>query len=99
MHDCFRGGADVWVSKVFVSTVARRPYPRGVIGSTVGAYPRGTGSNLVEGNGHFFPSYRQLYLSSFSDTHTHTHTRLALSFHFDIHAHTHACTHTQIHKY
>ena len=27
----------------------------------------------VEGNGHFFPSYRQLYLSSFSDTHTHTH--------------------------
>ena len=40
-------------------------YPRGVIGSTVGAYPRGTGSNPVEGNGHFFPSYRQLYLSSF----------------------------------
>ena len=26
------------------------------------------------GNGHFFPSCRQLYLSSFSDTHTHTHT-------------------------
>ena len=51
-----------------------RAYPRGVIGSTVGAYPRGTGSNPVEGNGHFFPSYRQLYLSSFSDTHTHTHT-------------------------
>ena len=50
------------------------PYLRGVIGSTVGAYPRGTGSNPVEGNGHFFPSYRQLYLSSFSDTHTHTHT-------------------------
>ena len=44
------------------------PYLRGVIGSTVGAYPRGTGSNPVEGNGHFFPSYRQLYLSSFSDT-------------------------------
>ena len=49
------------------------PYLRGVIGSTVGAYPRGTGSNPVEGNGHFFRSYRQLYLSSFSDTHTHTH--------------------------
>ena len=49
------------------------PYLRGVIGSTVGAYPRGTGSNPVKGNGHFFPSYRQLYLSSFSDTHTHTH--------------------------
>ena len=28
----------------------------------------------VEGNGHFFPSYRQLCLSSFFDTHTHTHT-------------------------
>ena len=42
--------------------------------STMGAYPRGTGSNPVEGNGHFFPSYRQLYLSFFSDTHTHTHT-------------------------
>ena len=26
------------------------------------------GSNPIEGNGHFFPSYRQLYLSSFSDT-------------------------------
>ena len=36
----------------------------------MGAYPRDTGSNPVEGNGHFFPSYRQLYLSSFSDTHT-----------------------------
>ena len=46
------------------------PHLRGVllIGSTMGAYPRGTGSNPVEGNGHFFPSYRQLYLSSFSDT-------------------------------
>ena len=32
------------------------------------AYPRGTGSNPVEGDGRFFPSYRQLYLSSFSDT-------------------------------
>ena len=55
---------------MFVSTDARRPYPRGVIGNTVGAYRRGTGSNPVDGNGHFFPSYRQLYLSSFSDTHT-----------------------------
>ena len=27
------------MSKVFVSTDARRPYPRGVIGSTVGTYP------------------------------------------------------------
>ena len=60
---------------VFVSTDGRRACLRGVIGSTMGEYPRGTGSNLLEGNGHFFPSYRQLYLSSFSDTHTHTHTR------------------------
>ena len=29
-----------------------------------------THTHRVEGNGHFFPSYRQLYLSSFSDTHT-----------------------------
>ena len=53
---------------MFVSTDARRPYPCGVIGSMVGAFPRGTGSNPVEGNGHFFPSYCQLYRSSFSDT-------------------------------
>ena len=53
---------------MFVLSDARRAYPRGVIGSTVGTYPRGTGSNPVEGNGHFFPSYSQLYLSSFSDT-------------------------------
>ena len=32
----------------------------------MGAYPRGKGSNTVEGNGHFFRSCRQLYLSSFS---------------------------------
>ena len=51
----FRGGSGGGVSEVFVSTDARQAYPRGVIGSTVGAYPRGTGSNPVEGNGHFFP--------------------------------------------
>ena len=39
---------------MFVSTDAMQPYPRGVIGSAVDAYPRGTGSNPVEGNGHFF---------------------------------------------
>ena len=56
------------MSKVFVSTDVRRACRRGVIGNTMGAYPRGTGSNPVEGNGHFFPTYRQLYLSPFSDT-------------------------------
>ena len=70
----FRDRADGWVSEVFHSTDARRACRRGAIGSTMGAYPRDTGSNLVEGNGHFFPSYRPLYLSSFFDTHTHTHT-------------------------
>ena len=64
------------MSEVFVSTDARRACSRGVIGSTMGTYPRGTDLNPVEGNGHFFPSccHWQLYLSSFSDTHTHTHT-------------------------
>ena len=75
----FHDRADEWVSEVFVSTDGRRACRRGVIGSTMGAYPRDTGSNPVEGNGHFFPSYRQHYLSSFSDTHTHTHA----------HTHTH----------
>ena len=89
----FHEGAGGWVSEVFVSTDARRACPRGVIGSTVGAYPRGTGSNPVEGNGHFFPSCRQLYLSSFSDTRTHarTHTRT------HTHTHTHTLTHTHTH--
>ena len=62
-----------WVSEVFVWTDARRACPRGVIGSTMGAYPRGTGSNPVEGNGHFFRTCCQLYLSSFPDTYKHTH--------------------------
>ena len=39
---------------------------RGVIGSTIGVHPRDTGLNPVKGNGHVFPSCRQLYLSSFS---------------------------------
>ena len=34
----------------------------------------GDDTHPVEGNGHFFPSHRQLYLSSFSDTNAHTHT-------------------------
>ena len=71
-----------------------------LIGSTVGAYPRGTGSNPVEGNRHFFPSYRQLYLSSFSDTHTHTHTthaRTQTDRQTDRHTHTHARTHGRTH--
>ena len=37
-----------------------------------------------QGNGHFFPSCRRLYLSSFSLSHTHTHT----------HTHTHIYTHS-----
>ena len=53
---------------MFVSTDGRRACRRGAIGSIMGAYPRDTGSNPVEGNGHFCPSHHQLYLSSFSDT-------------------------------
>ena len=53
---------------MFHSTDAIRTCHRGAIGSTMGAYPRDTGSNPVEGNGHFFPSYRQLSLSSFFET-------------------------------
>ena len=60
---------------MFVSTDGRRACRRGVIGSTMGAYPRDTGSNPVEGNGHFFPSYRQLYLSSFSEADTRRPTQ------------------------
>ena len=98
----FHDRADGWVSKVFVSTDGRRACCRGVIGSTMGAYPRDTGSNSVEGNGHFFPSYRQLYLSSFSDnthTHTHTHVRSHVHMHAHTHTHTHAHTHTHTHTH
>ena len=72
------------MSKVFVSTDARRACPRGVIGSTMGVYPRGTGSNPVQGNGHFFRSCRQLYFPSFSHTHTHTHTPFVWHFLFTV---------------
>ena len=41
--------------EVFIRTNTRRACSRGVIGSTMGAYPRGKGSNPVEVNGHFFP--------------------------------------------
>ena len=68
-------------------------HTRGVIESTMGAYPRGTGSNPVEENGRFFHSCRQLYLSSFLwHTHTHTHTQTRTN--------THTHTHTkQTHKH
>ena len=91
MHDC----VSRWRWRVSVWSVCfdwrEACLTRGVIGSTMGAYPRGTGSNPIEGDGHFFPSCRQLYLSSFSDTHTHTHTHT--------HSHTHMRTHLHIHTY
>ena len=79
MHDCFAVELTGECLKCSFRLTRGGPYLRGVIGSTVGAYPRGTGSNPVEGNGHFFPSYRQLYLSSFSDTQTHTHIHLIIA--------------------
>ena len=84
-----------WVSEVLVSTATRRACSRGVIRSTMGAYPRGTGSDPRRGEGHFFPSYRQLYLSSFSDTHTHTHTCMHACMH--TYTHVRACTHIHVH--
>ena len=74
MHDCFAIELMGECLKCFIRLTRDVPCRRGAIGSTMGAYPRDTGSNPVEGNGHFFPSYRQLYLSSFFDTHIHTHT-------------------------
>ena len=41
------------MSEVFVSNDVRCACSRGVIASTLGAYPRGTGSNPVEGMGTF----------------------------------------------
>ena len=76
MHDCFAVELTGECLKCSFRLTRGGPYLRGVIGSTVGAYPRGTGSNPVEGNGRFFPSDRQLYLSSFSDTHAHMHSHL-----------------------
>ena len=88
------------VSDVFVSTDARRACYHIVIGSTMGAYPRGTGSNPVEGNGHFFPSCRQLY-HRLSLIHTHTHARADAHAHTharaDADAHTHICTQKHTH--
>ena len=76
---------------MFVSTDGRRPCRRGVIGSTVGAYPRGTGSNPVEGNEHFFPhTVSSIFRLSLTHTHTHTDTQT----HTHSHTHTHTHTHT-----
>ena len=101
MHDCFTVELTGECLNCSFRLTRGGPYLRGVIGSTVGAYPRGTGSNPVEGNGHFFPSYRQLYLSSFSDTHTHTHTHTTQHTHMrtyaQAHTHTHTHTHTNTH--
>ena len=61
------------MSEVFVSTDARRACPRDVIKHG------GRVSQRYRFESHrgewalFFPSCRQLYLSSFSDTNTHTH--------------------------
>ena len=68
MHDCFTMELAGECLKCLFRLTQGVPRPRGVFGSTMGVYPRDTGSNPVEGNGRFFPSYRQLYLSSFSDT-------------------------------
>ena len=61
--------------EVFVSTGTRRACSRGVIGSTMGAYPRGTCSKYVQGNGHIFPhTVSSIFRLALTHTHTHTHT-------------------------
>ena len=76
----FHDGAAGWVSEVFVRTDARRACSRGVIGSTMGAYPKGTGSNPVEGNGCFF-SLMLTALSFVFLWHTRTRTRARAHVH------------------
>ena len=53
------------MSEAFVSTDTRRACPGGVIGSTVGMYPRGTGSNPVEGNEPFSTAERSERVENF----------------------------------
>ena len=48
----------------------------------------------LRGEWALFSSCRQLYLSSFSDTHTHTHGRARAHTHTHTHTHTYAHTHT-----
>ena len=66
----FHDGAGWWVSEVFVSTDARRACHRGVFGSLMGAYPRGTGSN--QGMGTFFLIPSALSFAFLRHTYTHT---------------------------
>ena len=97
----FHDRADGWVSEVFVSTDGRRACRCGVIGSTMGAYPRGTGSNPVEGNRHFFsriPSALSFVFLWQTDRHTHPCTHARRHTHTRAHTHTHTHnTHTHTH--
>ena len=85
--------------EVHVSTDARRACSCGVIGSMMGAYPRGTGSNPVKGNGHFFSFHASSSIFRLSLTHTHTHTCADAHTHIHTHTHAHARTHTDISVY
>ena len=69
------------MSEVFVSNDARCTCSRGVIASTMGMHPRGTGSNTVEGMGTFFPhAVSSIFRLSLTHTHTHTHTHTRYRF-------------------
>ena len=78
-----------------VLTDARRACSRGVLGSTMGTYPRarGAGSNPVEGNGHSFAHTVRSIFRFPADTHKHT---LSLSL---THTHARACAHTHTHTH
>ena len=79
----FHDRAGGWVSEVYVSTDVRCACSRGVIASTMGAYPRGTGSNPVEGMGTFFPHAVSSIFVFLWHTHTHTHTHTHQRYRFE----------------
>ena len=81
----------------------------------MGAHPRGTGSNPVQGNGHFFPhAVSSIFRLSLTHTHIrhssgtffivthicrHRHRRRHRQTDRQTHTHTHAHTHTHTHTH
>ena len=81
------------MSEVFVSSDARYACSCGVIRSTMEACPRGTGSDSVEGNGHFFllmPSALSFVFLLHTHIHAHTRTHMRARTHTHTHTHVHA---------
>ena len=77
LHDCFALELTGECLKCSFRLTRGGPCLRGVIGSTVGAYPRGTGSNRIipsRAMGTFFP-HTVSSIFRLSLIHTHTHAR------------------------